>query len=145
MQFELTARESLIVIFQAEDLARARNNQRNCRARQKEYIRNLEQKVQHYETAQNAQLDDLQKKIDLLSVENQLLKYFVESITSMVDLAFASPLPPSCEASGAITGSEVGFDLLLSSDCNTASDLMPSVSSILYMHTVMMVILSNRA
>lgn len=121
-----------------------RNNQRNCRARQKAYIRDLEQKVQHYETTQNAQLDDLQKKIDLLSVENQLLKYFVESIRSMVDLAFASPLPPSCEAFGATTGSEVGLDLLQSSGYSTASNSMPSVSSILYMHTVMMVILSNR-
>ncbi|KAJ5456052.1 uncharacterized protein N7458_004316 [Penicillium daleae] len=123
----------------AEDLARVRNNQRNCRARQKEYIRDLEQKVQHYETAQSARLDDLQKKIDLLSVENQLLKYFVESITS------GSHPSPSHEARRAITGSEVDFDLLLSSDYSTTSDFVPSVSSILYKRTVMMAMLSNRA
>lgn len=116
-----------------------RNNQRNCRARQKEYIRDLEQKVQHYETAQSARLDDLQKKIDLLSVENQLLKYFVESITS------GSHPSPSHEARRAITGSEVDFDLLLSSDYSTTSDFVPSVSSILYKRTVMMAVLSNRA
>ncbi|KAJ5625052.1 hypothetical protein N7510_001361 [Penicillium lagena] len=110
----------------AEDLARVRNNQRKCRARQKEYIHYLEQKVQHYETAQNAQLSDLQKKIDLLSVENQLLKYFVESITSMADFAFGTPLPLSYEACGAITGSERGFDLLLSPDYGNTSNLMPS-------------------
>jgi hypothetical protein len=116
-----------------------RNNQRNCRARQKEYIRDLEQKVQHYETAQSARLDDLQKKIDLLSVENQLLKYFVESIPS------GSHPSPLHEARGAITGSEVGFDLLLSSDYSTTADFVPTVSSILYMRPVMTVILSNRA
>lgn len=110
-----------------------RNNQRKCRARQKEYIRDLEQRVQQYETTQHAQLDDLQKKIELLSVENQLLKHFVESVTPIMDLAFASPLPPSREAGAGITGSEVGFDLLLSSDYATTSKLVPEVSSIIYL------------
>jgi hypothetical protein len=113
--------------------------------RQKEYIRDLEQRVQHYETTQNAQLDDLQKKIELLSVENQLLKHCVESVTPMMDLAFASPLPPSREADEAITGSEVGFDLLLSSDYTTTSKLVPGVSSIIYIRTVIVGILSNNA
>jgi hypothetical protein len=121
-----------------------RNNQRKCRVRQKEYIRDLEQRVQHYETTQNAQLDDLQKKIELLSVENQLLKHFVESVTPMMDLAFVSPLPPSREAE-AIGGSEMGFDLLLSSDYTTTSKLVPGVSSIIYIRTVIVGILSNNA
>ncbi|KAJ6119839.1 hypothetical protein N7523_004119 [Penicillium sp. IBT 18751x] len=111
-----------------EDLARVRNNQRNCRARQKERIRDLEQKVQNYETVQKARLDDMQKKIELLSVENQLLKYFVESMSAM-NPEFTSPPRPSCEARRARTGSELGSDFLLSSDYTFASKLMPSEMS----------------
>lgn len=120
-----------------------RNNQRNCRARQKEHIRALEQKVQNYETMQKAQLDDMQKKIELLSVENQLLKYFVESMSTM-DSEFASTLPSYCEAQRVISGSELGFDPLLSSGHNFASKLMSSVSSILHTPTIRLELLSNR-
>lgn len=143
MLFALTAGN--LTIFQAEDLARVRNNQRKCRARQKEYIRDLEQRVQLYKITQHAQLDVLQKKIELLSVENQLLKHFVESVTPIMYLAFASPLPPSREAGAGTTGSEVGFDLLLSSDYATTSKLVPGVSSIIYLLTVIVSILSNNA
>lgn len=106
-----------------------RNNQRNCRARQKEYVRDLEQKVQFYETAQNAQVDDFQKKMELLSVENQLLKYFVESITSMMDSAFEPPLAPSWEACGAMSSSGLDLDVLFSSEYLTLSNSVPGVSS----------------
>lgn len=107
-----------------------RNNQRNCRARQKEYVRDLEQKVQFYETAQNAQFDNLQKKMKLLSVENQLLKYFVESITTMMDSALEPPFAPSREACGAMTRSGLGLDVLLSSEYPTSSNSVTGVSSI---------------
>src|SRR3954468_10289901 len=106
-----------------------RNNQRNCRARQKEYVHDLEQKVQFYETVQNTQIDDLRKKIELLSVENQLLKYFVESVTSMMDSAFEQPLAPSWEACGPMTGSEIGLDVLVSSKYLISSNPVPGVSS----------------
>ncbi|KAJ6027209.1 hypothetical protein N7499_005296 [Penicillium canescens] len=113
----------------AEDLARVRNNQRNCRARQKEYVRDLEQKVQFYETVQNTQIDDLRKKMELLSVENQLLKYFVESVTSMVDSAFEQPLAPSWEACGPMTGSELGLDVLVSSEYLISSNSVPGATN----------------
>ncbi|OJJ84723.1 bZIP transcription factor [Aspergillus glaucus CBS 516.65] len=113
----------------AEDLARVRNNQRNSRARQKEHVRDLEQKVQFYETAQNAQVDNFQKKIELLSVENQLLKYFVESITSMMDSSFEPPLAPSREACGAMAGSGLGLDVLFSSEYLTSSNSVPGAMS----------------
>ena len=84
----------------------------------------------------------MQKKIDLLSVETQLLKYFVESLTSPVNLASGSPLPPPHEAYGAGIGSYNTGSLLSSGDSNTLG-FMPSVSSILYTRNVTMAMSPN--
>ncbi|KAJ5306230.1 hypothetical protein N7508_005245 [Penicillium antarcticum] len=113
----------------AEDLARVRNNQRNCRARRKEYVHDLEQKVKFYETTQNAQVDELHKRMELLAVENQLLKYFVESVTSTMDPTFEQPFAPLREDHRAMTGSELDLDLLVSSGYPMSSTSMPDVSS----------------
>lgn len=85
----------------------------------------------------------MQKKIDLLSVETQLLKYFVESLTSLVNLASGSPLPPSHDAYGAGIGSYNTGSLLCSGDSTTLG-FMPSVSSILYTPNVTMAMSPNR-
>ncbi|CAI7608426.1 unnamed protein product [Penicillium pancosmium] len=127
----------LKVKTKADDLTRVRNNQRNCRARQKEYIRVLEEKVRYYETSQKPRFDDMQKKIDLLSVETQLLKYFVESSTSLVNWASGPPLPPSHEACGAGIGLYNTGSLLSSGD-STTLNFMPSATTELRASTSIM-------
>lgn len=70
-----------------------RNNQRNSRSRRQEYIRSLETKVQECERERDARLAELQRQVELLGIENQLLKYFAESVSSTVGLAEVSTLP----------------------------------------------------
>ncbi|KAJ5756198.1 hypothetical protein N7533_005741 [Penicillium manginii] len=132
----------LKVKTKADDLTRVRNNQRNCRARQKEYIRLLEEKVQSYETKQKSQFDVMQKKIDLLSVETQLLKYFVEFLMSLVNLASVSRHPPSHQAYG-VGIESYNSNLLLSSGDSTTLGFMPTVRSILYTSNVTMAMSPN--
>lgn len=61
---------------QATDLERIRNNQRRCRARQKEYIASLEDKIRQYEGA-NVEPTTKQKLEDL-AIENRSLKRLLQ-------------------------------------------------------------------
>ncbi|OGE55913.1 hypothetical protein PENARI_c003G07894 [Penicillium arizonense] len=57
-----------------EDLARIRNNQRNCRERRRGYIAELEQKVKYYEKERAQCCTRLQDKAQNLLRENEVLK-----------------------------------------------------------------------
>lgn len=61
---------------QATDLERIRNNQRRCRARQKEYIASLEDKIRQYEDM-NFETTTKQK-LEELATENRLLKRLLQ-------------------------------------------------------------------
>ncbi|CAI7626197.1 unnamed protein product [Penicillium bialowiezense] len=76
----------------------------------------------------------MQKKIDLLSVETQLLKYFVESLTSLVNLASGSPFAPSHETYGAGIVSSKTSSLISSGESTTVS-LMPITTTELGAYT----------
>jgi len=62
----------------ASDLARIRNNQRRSRARRKDYIAELEEKLQKYESPQHQNFPHLEIQ-DLLK-ENELLKKLLQSL-----------------------------------------------------------------
>ncbi|KAF2009469.1 hypothetical protein BU24DRAFT_467844 [Aaosphaeria arxii CBS 175.79] len=62
----------------AINLERIRNNQRRCRARQKEYIAELEDKIRQYETANSQSSTD--PRLQLLSRENESLKRLLQSL-----------------------------------------------------------------
>lgn len=61
---------------QATDLERIRNNQRRCRARQKEYIATLEDKIRQYE-GMNIE-STTKQKLDDLATENRSLKRLLQ-------------------------------------------------------------------
>ncbi|KAF2664225.1 hypothetical protein BT63DRAFT_104418 [Microthyrium microscopicum] len=63
---------------EASDLERMRNNQRRSRERRKEYIAELEAKIQTYEALDNQSFTD--HKIQLLSQENDTLRKLLDSI-----------------------------------------------------------------
>ena len=63
---------------QAADLERVRNNQRRCRARQKEYIASLENKVRQYESVSAESVAN--EKLEKLSTENKSLKQLLHSL-----------------------------------------------------------------
>ncbi|PVI02578.1 hypothetical protein DM02DRAFT_298805 [Periconia macrospinosa] len=62
----------------AADLERVRNNQRRCRARQKEYIASLENRIHQYESA--GAESETNKKLEQLAAENKSLKKLLHSL-----------------------------------------------------------------
>jgi hypothetical protein len=61
---------------QATDLERIRNNQRRCRARQKEYIKSLEDRIRQYE-GMSVETTSKQK-LEELATENRSLKRLLQ-------------------------------------------------------------------
>lgn len=61
---------------QATDLERIRNNQRRCRARQKEYIASLEEKIRQYEGMSIE--TTVNQKLEELATENRSLKRLLQ-------------------------------------------------------------------
>lgn len=61
---------------QATDLERIRNNQRRCRARQKEYIAGLEDKIRQYESMSVETTS--KQKLEELATENRSLKRLLQ-------------------------------------------------------------------
>ena len=76
LQFQKSGRR--LTLGQAADLERIRNNQRRCRARQKEYIAELENKIRQYESASGQSSTD--PKLQELVRENELLKRLLHSL-----------------------------------------------------------------
>jgi hypothetical protein len=64
--------------LQATDLERTRNNQRRARARRKDYIAELEQKIRAYEDADSQVLADA--KFQKVMEENECLKRLLQSL-----------------------------------------------------------------
>jgi len=62
----------------AASLERIRNNQRRCRARQKEYIQGLEDKIRRYES--DAFDSTTNQKLEKLVIENESLKGLLRSL-----------------------------------------------------------------
>ncbi|KAL5404851.1 hypothetical protein PMIN06_012459 [Paraphaeosphaeria minitans] len=62
----------------AADLERVRNNQRRCRARQKEYIASLENKIRQYENVSAE--SETNQKLEQLAAENKSLKRLLHSL-----------------------------------------------------------------
>ncbi|KAF1842800.1 uncharacterized protein K460DRAFT_314437 [Cucurbitaria berberidis CBS 394.84] len=60
------------------DPERIRNNQRRCRARQKEYIASLEDKIRQYENGNMESATD--QKLEQLETENKSLKRLLQSL-----------------------------------------------------------------
>ena len=60
------------------DLERVRNNQRRCRARQKEYIASLENKIRQYESVGIE--PETNRKLEQLATENKSLKRLLHSL-----------------------------------------------------------------
>lgn len=74
------ARYNTVYLFQSEDLARIRNNQRRSRARQKEYVRDLEKKVREYEQMLSSQNLPDQSTVQHLRAENDSMQRLLESL-----------------------------------------------------------------
>jgi hypothetical protein len=67
-----------LTLGQAAGLERVRNNQRRCRARQKEHIAELEDKIRRYESASSQSSTD--PKLQQLVRENESLKRLLQSL-----------------------------------------------------------------
>lgn len=63
---------------QATDLERIRNKQRRCRARQKEYIASLEDKIRQYESTSFE--TTTKQKLEELASENRSLKRLLQAL-----------------------------------------------------------------
>ena len=75
-----SARYNTVYLFQSEDLARIRNNQRRSRARRQEYVRDLEKRVKEYEQMLSSQHLPDQSTLQHLRAENDSMKRLLDSL-----------------------------------------------------------------
>ncbi|KAH8688901.1 hypothetical protein GQ44DRAFT_765631 [Phaeosphaeriaceae sp. PMI808] len=124
------------------DLERVRNNQRRCRARQKEYITELEDKIRQYESASSQSSTDprlkqlvrenesLKRLLQSLGLDNDFLKAYSKAAQIAPDLSRVQLGDESSSQAKACSSSSLSLDILQScSDSNLDKpDLTPTVT-----------------
>ncbi|KAH8706903.1 hypothetical protein GQ44DRAFT_777725 [Phaeosphaeriaceae sp. PMI808] len=117
----------------AVDLERVRNNQRRCRARQKEYITELEDKIRQYESASSQSSTDprlkqlvrenesLKRLLQSLGLDNDFLKAYSKAAQIAPDLSRVQLGDESSSQAKACSSSSLSLDIL-------QPDLTPTVT-----------------
>lgn len=112
---ELTRR---LTLGQTANLERIRNNQRRCRARQKEYIAELEDKIRQYESRSSKSSTD--PKLQQFVRENESLKRLLQSLGLGNDFlkAYSKAAQIAPDISRAQSGNEISCQ---AKDCSSSS------------------------
>lgn len=113
-----------LTLGQAADLERIRNNQRRCRARQKEYIAELEDKIRQYESASSQsstnpnlqqlvrENESLKRLLQSLGLGNDFLKVYSKAAQMAPDISRAQLGNKSCCQAKACSSSSLSLDIL---------------------------------